>query len=1205
MLGMAAFPRSAAGVPSPENREKIESLRKTAIAGMQDGDYGEAIHCFRACCDLDPQNPLVYKDLLWAMIQAGHVEEVGAVARRILELRPQDHEGLDALARVPNEENRRTIGKLYRARIGKSPDSLPLYRQLLALAPAEKAASMLHHLISGLHRMELFSEGLEAAGYLVKTWPADFESWNFLGRMQDSLETYQEAVASYQKSLQLNSQQPMVYAYLARLYVALGDLEQAKQYRQNRDSVVQVLKGFRHAGRFSEGLEIADYLVQLHPEDPESWIWLGRMQSGMADYKAALASYRKSLELNSRQPVVKVAIARTYMDICEFEQAKQVCQEMESAGELPDSGYPILASALYCLGEFEESLRYWEKAAAVFPDSTIAPYYEAMTLAILGRVDQARKKMTALYDKHGEYRALMFLVEQEEVQGNTLAAIALLEERFVETEDLRLLDDALLMRLAELYALAGVEDQPEMFLKQVLQDDPDNQSALYYLAQAAYDKRDWEAGESYCRRLLKSNPGMELAYLMLGEIAAARGQTREADQYRGEYISRNPNEPEVVFASARAVYDSGRKDEARSQVFRWLSENRGEQVLPVLLYHGLAVSEHDPMLAYSYHNRLDVFEDHMRALSEAGYTPVTMKEVDPWLAGQADLPERPVLITFDDGRIDSFLRGDPILEKYGMKAVMFSALCNTDTRPGYMNLTRMREYQETGRWDIQSHGDRAHVAIPVNSEGKAGLFLLNRCWLEKDGRLEEAGEWQQRIADDYRSSRDILLAAMGSTPTAYAFPQGAWGQNDARSNALESASRNQEIIRQYFTAAFKQDKFGMNLRTQNHYRLTRLEPPDEWRGEDLVDYYRNQNPFARAYATLLEWAAREGRVHEARRWLAELERIGVTPGELAYQEARIQLAGGDLLQAEAFARRAVALERVSSAQQMADELTAEGRVGWNPETYFEQDNYGRRYWFLEQSLEVGRSGDMQWCARYRHGEFVQSQVPAAVDNAGGLSVRFPVGLFHKVWGEFMVHSFSGEVRNTYSLRAAVRSNWADDFKTQFRIERAPYNTLMALNREITAATANLQLDWSDRSGAWQASSRGIWSELSDANRRLTLWAEVSRALPLVSGLRAVYRLTYDGMRYDNTAIYYSPRDARLNALGLEFAYRYRSTFNLLARYLPAYAQERGFPARLAHELNVTGEWNLGAGFFIIPAYGYYTTPDYSVSRSYLKGEVRF
>src|SRR6185503_4715695 len=97
-----------------------------------------------------------------------------------------------------------------------------------------------------------------------------------------------------------------------------------------------------------------------------------------------------------------------------------------------------------------------------------------------------------------------------------------------------------------------------------------------------------------------------------------------------------------------------------------------------------------------------------------------------------DLPSRPILITFDDGQLDSYRYADPILRRYGFRATMFVITDPVDKKnPYYL------------RWDLQLHAGAMHSMVRIDGKGTQGAAYANRLW--KDGRLESFAAYQRRV----------------------------------------------------------------------------------------------------------------------------------------------------------------------------------------------------------------------------------------------------------------------------------------------------------------------------------------------------------------------------------------------------------------------------------------------------------------------------
>lgn len=66
------------------------------------------------------------------------------------------------------------------------------------------------------------------------------------------------------------------------------------------------------------------------------------------------------------------------------------------------------------------------------------------------------------------------------------------------------------------------------------------------------------------------------------------------------------------------------------------------------------------------------FEEHCRALAEAGWRGVGLAEAEGYLEAREPLPARSILLTFDDGYLDNYLYAMPLLRKYGHKGCVFA-----------------------------------------------------------------------------------------------------------------------------------------------------------------------------------------------------------------------------------------------------------------------------------------------------------------------------------------------------------------------------------------------------------------------------------------------------------------------------------------------------------------------------------------------------
>lgn len=120
--------------------------------------------------------------------------------------------------------------------------------------------------------------------------------------------------------------------------------------------------------------------------------------------------------------------------------------------------------------------------------------------------------------------------------------------------------------------------------------------------------------------------------------------------------------------------------------------------VPVLNYHQINDTAENALTVH-----VDQFEKQMKYLADNGYTAITPAEMlDAWQNG-TPLPDKPVVITFDDGYVDNYKNAFPILEKYNLRATIFLISDYVGMYPNYLTWSQISEMQDSGRIDFESH----------------------------------------------------------------------------------------------------------------------------------------------------------------------------------------------------------------------------------------------------------------------------------------------------------------------------------------------------------------------------------------------------------------------------------------------------------------------------------------------------------------------
>jgi peptidoglycan/xylan/chitin deacetylase (PgdA/CDA1 family) len=201
--------------------------------------------------------------------------------------------------------------------------------------------------------------------------------------------------------------------------------------------------------------------------------------------------------------------------------------------------------------------------------------------------------------------------------------------------------------------------------------------------------------------------------------------------------------------------------------------------IPVLCYH--AISLRRSYLTVS--RRL--FAQQMAALHLGGFHTISIATYARYVERQpVKLPTRPILITFDDGRIDSYRGADRVLARYGFQATMFVVAAWVTEHPGFsLHWSELAKMQASGRWQIQEHAGREHTHYPVDPKGDLGEAYAYRRWIAgtngASGHLESFAEYKRRVTSDIQWGEAQLRAHIpGYQPYAFAVPYSNYGQRE-------------------------------------------------------------------------------------------------------------------------------------------------------------------------------------------------------------------------------------------------------------------------------------------------------------------------------------------------------------------------------------------------------------------------------------------
>ncbi|MFJ8027320.1 polysaccharide deacetylase family protein [Streptomyces sp. NPDC096311] len=209
--------------------------------------------------------------------------------------------------------------------------------------------------------------------------------------------------------------------------------------------------------------------------------------------------------------------------------------------------------------------------------------------------------------------------------------------------------------------------------------------------------------------------------------------------------------------------------------------------VPILMYHSIAAAPNDATRELSVGP--EAFAEQMALLGDQGFTPVdTAALAARWRSG-GPLPERPVLITFDDGYEGVHRHGLPVLAKHGFAATLFVSTGwikgAYDTGGGLDAMLSWAQVRELAAEQVEIGGhSHTHPQLDQLSED-ALRFEVLRC-------------------------KEIIADELGSRPASFAYPYGY------------SSRRVRQVVRETGFAQSLAVGNGLALRRQGPYALQRV-----------------------------------------------------------------------------------------------------------------------------------------------------------------------------------------------------------------------------------------------------------------------------------------------------------------------------------------------------------------------------------------------
>ena len=245
-------------------------------------------------------------------------------------------------------------------------------------------------------------------------------------------------------------------------------------------------------------------------------------------------------------------------------------------------------------------------------------------------------------------------------------------------------------------------------------------------------------------------------------------------------------------------------------------------------------------------------QEQLQALHNSGYVTITQQDVIDYYEKGKALPDKALLLVFEDGRTDTAIFSQPILERENYKASMCSYGSNLSSRDSKMLKGKdLLNLEENSFWENGTNGyrlsyinvfDRYHTFLgEMNSleynAVKAYLgreynhYLMDYLRDENYMPIESYSTMKERISYDYELMEKTYMEQLGYVPRLYILMH---SNTDMFGNNKRVSEVNEANMTRLFAMNINREGFALNTAESDIYDLTRLQSQAYWSTNHLL-----------------------------------------------------------------------------------------------------------------------------------------------------------------------------------------------------------------------------------------------------------------------------------------------------------------------------------------------------------------------------------
>ncbi|MBS5950713.1 MAG: glycoside hydrolase [Clostridium sp.] len=277
-----------------------------------------------------------------------------------------------------------------------------------------------------------------------------------------------------------------------------------------------------------------------------------------------------------------------------------------------------------------------------------------------------------------------------------------------------------------------------------------------------------------------------------------------------------------------------------------ISTNSNEKGFITLSYFGVDRDGSDTLVSTKD------LENQIKSLKDNGYVTIAQEDILDYYNKGKKLPEKSLFLLFEDGRRDTAIFAQKILEKHNYKGTILTYADKFEKEdPKFLMPKDLLKLKNSTYWELGTNGYRLEfINVFDREENFLGEltsiefselqdtidrdynhYLMDYIRDEDSVPLESYDEMKARILNDYKKLSEIYNNDLGGVPELYAIMHSNTGQFGTNNRVSDV---NEEWINKLFAMNFNREGFSLNTKESFIYDLTRLQPQAYWSTNHLL-----------------------------------------------------------------------------------------------------------------------------------------------------------------------------------------------------------------------------------------------------------------------------------------------------------------------------------------------------------------------------------